>query len=306
MRVGITGGSGFIGSHVVDKLRDKGHEVVVYDIKESHRKDVEHVNLDILNIKDIIEKTKNLDAIYHLAAVANVNDAYADPIFATKLNIVGTTNILEAARQNKIGRTILASTVWVYGGCVTNQVTEDSPFYMPGAGHLYTTSKIASEFLCHDYKELYDVDFTILRYGIPYGPRARVGTVMPIFLRKVFAGEPLTIHGDGKQFRNFLYVEDLAEGNVAALKEIAKNKTYNLPGKRPVSVLEIAETIRDLLEGVRDVKIEFVPARPGDYKGKTVHGELAKNELSWEPKIEFREGMKRYIEWYKSNVANTK
>jgi UDP-glucose 4-epimerase len=214
------------------------------------------------------------------------------------LNIVGTANILEAARHNKIKRVFLASTVWVYSGCRDNNVSEDSPFYLSGAGHIYTSSKIASEFLCQDYYNLYKQSFTILRYGIPYGPRMREELVIPVFLRKAFAGEPITISGDGSQYRNFIYVEDLAQAHVSALDARAENQVYNLEGPTKITVRDIAETIDRLLGG--GVKIVYTPARLGDYGGKEVSAEKARRELGWEPKTSFEEGMRKTIEWYRA------
>jgi UDP-glucose 4-epimerase len=147
------------------------------------------------------------------------------------------------------------------------------------------------------------MEVTILRYGIPYGPRARDGAVIPIFVRKAINGEPLTIAGDGLQFRKFIYVEDLAEGNVLALKNIGKNKIYNLDGKEKVTIKQIAETVKKI---IGDVKIEFTPARPGDFSGKEVSSDLAKKELNWEPKISFEEGVRRYIKWYNEREEKRK
>ena len=297
MKSGVTGGSGFIGSHVVDKLKDAGHDVKVFDIKPPHRSDVEYCECDILDLDKILAETKDLDYMFHLAAVSNVNVAYDDPILAVKLNAEGTTNFLEACRKNDIKRFLFASTVWVYAGAVTSEVTEDSPFYMPGAGHIYTSTKIAGEMFCNDFHKLYGVDYTILRYGIPYGPRARAGTIIPIFIERALKGDPLSIFGDGAQYRNFIYVEDLADGNIAALKDEGKNQIYNLEGMRPISVKEVAETVQKLVgEGV---KIEYKEARPGDYGGKFVSMGKAKRELDWEPEVDFEEGMQRYIDWYK-------
>ncbi|MFC1901632.1 NAD-dependent epimerase/dehydratase family protein [Chloroflexota bacterium] len=297
MKIGVTGGSGFIGSHIVDKLIERGFEVRVLDNRPPHRPDVEYLRTDLTDYSGVLHATEALDYLYHLAAVSNVNDAFAQPIYAVELNAVGTVHILEAARHNRLKRVLFASTVWVYGGAREDNVSEDSPFYMPGAGHVYTSTKIASELFCHDYWELYKVPFTILRYGIPYGPRARAGAVIPEFVKKAFGGEPLTITGDGSQYRNFIYVEDLAEGNVDTLQDVAQNQTYNLEGERPITIKEVAETIQRLMGG--KVRIEYLPARPGDYRGKVVSSEKAHQELGWQPKVDFEEGMKRYIEWYK-------
>jgi UDP-glucose 4-epimerase len=299
VKIAVTGGSGFIGSHVVDKLVEAGHEVLVLDYHvRPHRSDVTYADVDIVEFSSVLNATKECDYVFHLAAVSNVNHAFAQPVYTAKLNAVGTVNVLEAARHNGIRRVFFASTVWVYSGCRDNDVHEGSPFYMPGAGHIYTSTKIAAEFFCHDYWQLYKVPFTILRYGIPYGPRMREELVIPIFLRKALSGQPITISGDGSQYRNFIYVEDLATAHILVLDEKAVNQTYNLEGPRKITVREIAETIDRLLGG--GVKIEYTPARPGDYKGKEVSAEKARTELGWEPKVDFEEGMRRTLEWYRA------
>ena len=299
MNVGVIGGSGFIGSHVVDKLIEQGHEVTVFDIMKPHRTDVRHLYIDITNLsKTAVALTGDYDAVYLLAAMADVNDVYKNPVEAGEINILGVANVLEAARRNEIERVIFASTVWVYGLSSEREVDESTPLHIEKADHVYTSSKIAAELYCQSYKRLYNQNFTILRYGIPYGPRARGGTVVAIFVKKALNGEPLTIFGDGAQYRDFIYVEDLAEGNVAALKEVAKNETYNLEGLRPITVRVVAETVKKL---IGNVEIEYKEERPGDFEGKDVSAEKVKKELGWEPKVDFEEGVKRYIEWYKQN-----
>lgn len=298
MRCAVTGGSGFIGSHVVDKLIAEGHEVVVLDYRvKPHRDDVEHADVDIVNFAAVLSATKDCDVIFHLAAVSDVGHAFKQPVYCVELNIQGTANILEAARHNGIQRVVLASTVWVYAGARETDVHEDSPFYMPGAGHIYSSTKIASELLCHDYSQLYDQDFTILRYGIPYGPRMRDALLIPIFLRKAFGGEPLTVAGDGKQFRNFVYVEDLAEAHLKCLGDHGRNQIFNLEGGEKVTVLQVAETIKRHLGD--SVEIAHVPARPGDYAGKEVSRAKSEDVLGWQAKTSFDEGMRRTIEWYR-------
>ena len=158
---------------------------------------------------------------------------------------------------------------------------------------------MSSEYYCQSYSRLYGVPVTVLRYGIPYGPRARDGAVVPIFVQKAFRGEPLTVAGDGSQFRKFVYVEDLAEGKVLALKPIAANKIYNLDGTERVTIRQIAETVQTI---VGDVRIETIPARPGDFAGKEVSSELAKRELGWVPKVGFTEGVRRYVAWYRGRL----
>jgi UDP-glucose 4-epimerase len=303
MRVAVTGGSGFIGSHVVDHLRSAGHEVIVIDHRvKPHRDDVLFEDVDILDLAAVQRATQGCEIVYHLAAVSNVNYALKYPVYTVDLNITGTVNVLEAARQNGARRVLFASTVWVYTGSRgEGPLTEDSPFHIPDAGHIYTTSKIAGEMIFHNYASLYKQPFTILRYGIPYGPRMREELVIPIFVRKAFAGQPLTIQGDGRQYRNYIYIDDLAAAHMLALRPEAENQVYNLEGPWPVSVKEVAETIRKILGGT--VKIESIPARPGDYGGRTVSADKAEKELGWTAKVPFEEGMRRYIAWYREQGA---
>jgi len=188
--------------------------------------------------------------------------------------------------------------VWVYNGVPDGVPADESvPFHLGGAGHIYTSTKMACEMLCHNYATLYDLPFTVLRYGVPYGPRMREELLIPVFLRKALRGEPLTVAGDGKQFRKFVYVRDLADAHVVAMGERAENETYNLEGSRSVSVLEVAERIREHVGP--QVRIEFVPERAGDFGGKEVTGEKAKRELGWEPRVDFEDGLARTVAWFR-------
>jgi UDP-glucose 4-epimerase len=263
------------------------------------RSDVEYYHGSLLDLEALRMAMSGIDAAFHLAAVADVKDVHNEPHYAESINVRGTINVLEAARKAGLQRVIYGSTTWVYSEVTdTAIVDEQTPLRAPS--HLYTATKIASEYYCQCYSKLYGLPVTILRYGIPYGPRARDGAVVPIFVGKALRGEPLTIAGDGSQYRKFVYVEDLAEGNVLALMSVAKNRIYNLDGTEKVTIRQIAETIQRLLG---DVRIEYVPARPGDFSGKEISSELAKRELGWEPKTPFEEGVRRYIEWYKARRA---
>jgi UDP-glucose 4-epimerase len=299
MKIAVTGGSGFIASHVVDHLIAAGCEVVVIDHRiKPHRHDVQFEDIDILNLSALIQATKRCDYIFHLAAVSNVNYAHKYPVYTVDLNINGTANVLEAARLNGIRRVFFASTVWIYTGTRGHGLlSEEEPFYLPDAGHIYTTSKIASEMIIHNYWQLYEQPFTILRYGIPYGPRMREELVIPIFIRKALRAEPIVIQGDGGQYRNYVYIDDLARAHVLAMSAQAENQVYNLEGSEKVSITDVARTIDKVLGG--GVRIEHMPARPGDYAGKEISAKKVFEELEWEPKVRFEEGMKRTIEWFK-------
>jgi len=300
MNVGVIGGSGFIGSHIVDKLVAQGHEVTVLDMMKPHRPDVGHMHIDITDhARCVIPLAGGYDAVYLLAAVANVNDVAKIPVETGQVNIMGVANVLEAARRLDIKRVILSSTVWVYEAAREQNVDENTPLAIDKVNHVYTASKIAAEMYCQSYQKLYGMLFTILRYGIPYGPRARRGTVLETFVRRALAKQPLVIQGDGLQYRKFVYVEDLADGNVAALQPQAANQTYNLEGNQAVTIKEIAETVRKY---IGKVEIKYEAARPGNYEGKNVSNQKAKRELGWEPKTSFDEGVRKFIEWFKATA----
>jgi UDP-glucose 4-epimerase len=295
MRALVTGGSGFIGSHVVDKLAEKGVRVRILDTVPPHRDDVERYDVSLLDFDRLRPAMNGVDVVFHLGAIADVKQAAEDPLYTDLINTRGTINVLEAARRAGVRRVIYGSTTWVYSDTNGSLLDEDNLLGAPS--HIYTATKLASEHYCHAYSRLYKLPFTILRYGIPYGPRARPGAVVPIFVQKALQGDPLTIAGDGQQYRKFVYVEDLAEGNVLALKSVAENRVYNLEGSEKVTIRQIAETIQRILGRV---EIKYVDGRPGDFSGKEISNRRALDELGWEPKVSFEEGVRRYIEWFQS------
>jgi UDP-glucose 4-epimerase len=299
-KVAVTGGSGFIGSHVVDALVESGHQVTVIDHRvRPHRADVGFEDVDLMDLSSVLAATKGMEHVFHLAAVSNVNYAHKYPVYTTALNVIGTAHVMEAARINGAKRVYLASTVWVYNGAPNGKPADESvPFYLEGAGHIYTSTKMASEMIVHNYHQLYQVPFTILRYGIPYGPRMREELLIPIFLKKALSGQPLSVAGKGNQFRKFVYVRDMADAHVLAMSDTAANQTYNLEGRRQVTILEVAEGIKKLVGD--HVRIEFTPERPGDFSGKEISAEKAGRELKWRPTVEFEEGLKRTVEWFRS------
>ena len=178
-------------------------------------------------------------------------------------------------------------------------LTEEAPLHLPSAGHLYTSSaRSPASWSSHNFAELYDVPFTILRYGIPFGPRMREELVIPRFVSKAFDGEPITINGDGSQFRNYVYVEDMADAHLLCLGDIGKNEVFNLEGREPISIRRITESIQQILG--RPIAIEFLPDRPGDFYGKEVSADKARDVLGWRASTPFDDGLSRYINWYRA------
>src|SRR6266571_1051930 len=262
MKVLVTGGSGFIGSHVIDRLSAHGHEPRNFDLVLSpyHDGDLEQVTGDLLDLEAVRSALRGCDAAVHLAAVADVNDVVADPARAELVNDRGTGVLLEAARAEGIARVLYASTVWVYGNANgVGPVDEDS--HLPLPGHLYTATKLAGEMYCTSYGALWGLEHTILRFGIPYGPRARPATVVAAFVARAPA---------------------------------AAGRIYNLVGDESVSVREIAETVREL---VADVPIVHAPDRPGDLRPAEISGARAAQELGWRARTPFADGVRRYVDW---------
>ena len=298
MKIAVTGGSGFIGSHVVDQLADAGHDVLVLDWQRpQYAGHVAHRAVDVVDLDALTHALHGVDVVYHLAGASDVDEAWKDPLGTVRLNVQGTATVAEAARRNDVRRVIFASTVWVYGATIGDSpLGESAPVNLADAGHIYTSTKLAGEMVLHSFAELYDLRFTILRYGIPYGPRMRDALVIAKFVQRALAGQPLTIAGDGLQVRNFVYVEDLARAHVLALGDAAQNEVLALDGSVPVTIREIAETVVELVG--TPVRIERVPARPGDYAGRAISTERAAELLGWRATTPFREGVRQYLDWY--------
>jgi UDP-glucose 4-epimerase len=292
----VTGGSGFIGSHVVDRLRVAGYTPRIFDCRPSPwHDDVQTVIGDLLRADDVLAAARGCVGICHLGAAADVGEVFKHPGPATVLNTTGTLNVLEAARELDIKRVVYASTVWVYSDVEADVVDEDT--LLPPPAHLYTAGKLSGELLCHSYAELYKLEPTILRFGIPYGPRARPAAVIPQFVDKAVRGIPLSIAGSGDQERAFVYVEDLAEGVVRGLQPEAAGRIYNLAGDEITTIRGLADIVN---ETVAPVEVLHTDGRAGDLKGSTISNARATSELGWSASTPLRDGVQAYAAWLKA------
>lgn len=293
----VTGGSGFIGSHVVDRLVADGHVPRILDLRPSPwRDDVEVVLGDIRQPDDVCRAMRGCDAVCHLAAAADVAQVHERPAWATEVNGMGTLNVLEAARELDVGRVVYTSTVWVYSDVVGAAADED--VLLPPPAHLYTAGKLAGELYCRSYEALFGLATTTVRLGIAYGPRARPTAVIPRFVEHALAGEPLTVASTGQQERSFTYVEDLADGVVRALvAPAAAGRTYNLASDETTTIRALAELVR---EEIADTPIVHGASRAGDLRGARIDSSRAERELGWRATTTLREGIRRYAEWRRS------
>ena len=292
MRCLVTGGSGFIGSHLVQKLQEAGHDVAVLDVRKP-KFDVEWLEHDVRT--ELNGQLRGVDNVYHLAAVANARKSFENPCLAYAINVQGTLNILHAALRADVQRVFLASTSWVAGAQVDATVEESTPFNLSDTNTIYGATKLSQEMAFYSFRsEFKGPDYTILRYGIPYGERMWKGLVVRAFMDMAEATGTINIMGDGKQYREFLYVKDLCEAHVLALDPIAKNKIYNLTGDRPITVEELAKEVIRFFPA----EIEYIPQARVEPKLKRIKNDLAKTELGWNPGTPLEDGVQKCHAWW--------
>ena len=277
----ITGGSGFIGSYVVDALVENKYKVTILDLNQPKRKDVKFIQGSILDKSIIRSALKNINIIFHLAAVSDITKVKEIPLKTIKTNILGTTFLLEGARNANIDRFVFASSIYSYGA----------------AGNLYTTSKTASELIIKNYKLIYGQKFTILRYATAYGPRNREVDAVSIFVRRALKNLDLIIHGNGQQKRNYIYAEDLGYGSLFALEKKATNKIITLVSKRDTKIIDLARMIIKITKSKSKIFFDKKKRRLDDFTSvfsyKSNH---EKNLMIWRPKYSLEKGLKKYIE----------
>ena len=250
MRICVVGGSGFLGSHVADQLSAGGHDVVIYDRRPSpwlQSSQSMYVG-DLLVFESLKEAVKGCDAVYNFAALADLNDALAKPLETVNINVLGNVNVLEACRLQGVKRFIYASTVYVYSR----------------EGGFYRCSKQASEHYVEEYQQVYSLDYTILRYGSLYGPRADQSNGLYRIVKKALETGILRYEGSPESLREYIHVEDAARASVVALNEDFRNQSVVLTGQEPMRVFDLLEMLAEIL-GLKN-PIEFTPSeQPGHY-----------------------------------------
>ena len=277
----ITGGSGFIGSYVVDALVENKYKVTILDLNQPKRKDVKFIQGSILDKSIIRSALKNINIIFHLAAVSDITKVKEIPLKTIKTNILGTTFLLEGARNANIDRFVFAGSIYSYGA----------------AGNLYTTSKTASELIIKNYKLIYGQKFTILRYATAYGPRNREVDAVSIFVRRALKNLDLIIHGNGQQKRNYVYAEDLGYGSLFALEKKATNKIITLVSKRDTKIIDLARMIIKITKSKSKIFFDKKKRRLDDFTSVfSYKSDHEKNLMIWRSKYSLEKGLKKYIE----------
>jgi len=282
MRGVVTGGSGFLGSHVADGLAAAGHDVTVFD--QAHTDRHRSVRGDLLDVGALRAVLKGPEFVCHLGAIGDVYLAAEKPALAAAVNVTGTANVCDAALAEGVGRVVVASTWEVYGTPKYQPLDEAHPC---DPDHPYNITKLAGERMALAYGHLKQLPVLALRLGTAYGARMRPNSVFSIFIRKALAGEPIVIQGSGQQGRQFTHASDVARGFVAALTKGELGVPYNLVSDRLVTIRELAE----LVTKIAPTELTYGEPRPGDVPSALVSNEKVKRELGWAPQIDFEDGL---------------
>jgi UDP-glucose 4-epimerase len=298
----VTGGAGFIGSHIVDKLIELGHEVVVIDNESSEVHECFYYNdkakyyiLDIANYEDTRYLYDDVNFVFHCAAESRIQPAIENPLLAVRTNTLGTATVLQCAREAGVKRVMYSSTSSGYGLKNTPPLSEDMP---DDCLNPYSVSKVSGEKMCKMYTDLFGLDTVIFRYFNVYGPREPLkgpyAPVVGLFLRQKSFGQALTIVGDGTQRRDFTHVDDVVNANILAMQHAdlyAGNQTYgkvyNVGTGRNHSVLELARMISDT--------VRFIPPRIGEAYITLADNDKIRNTFDWEPTKKIEDYIKERV-----------
>jgi len=272
MKVIVFGGSGFLGSHVVDVLLERGYEVVVFDLKPSPylKKAGTMVVGDVMDQKAVDGVVKGADAVYNFAGIADIDKAKIDPVETVRQNILGNSMILDACRKNKIGRFLFASSVYVYSN----------------SGSFYRTSKRSCEYIIEDYQKAYGLNFTIMRYGSLYGPRADEKNWIHSILQQALNEGKITREGDGEELREYIHVHDAARISVDMLDEQHSNKHVMITGNHVIKIKDLLIMVREIFNN--KIEIVYVPSSEEEHYEITPY--------SFNPKIAKRVVSNSYLD----------
>ena len=311
MKMLITGGAGFMGSHLCEKYTKEGHTVLCLDnFMNGNLINIRHllnyrnfklINGDIRNF-DLLEKImRDIDVIFHLAAQIHVDRSIVEPQLTYEVNVLGTQNILEAARVYDIVKVIYTSTSEVYGSAQYVPMDENHPLDAP---HPYGASKIAADRMCYAYVNTYGMNIYIMRPFNTFGPKQKdsgYGGVISIFVKRVLGGMPPIIYGDGHQTRDYIYIKDV----VSAFDSILN---YNEPVAEPINfgsgkeirIVDLANEIIRLCGKEKTIKPVHVEPRPGEVRRLVAKVSKAEELLGWCPEYELEDGLREFIDWYKN------
>ncbi len=313
MRILVTGGAGFIGSHLVEKLLADGNDVVIlddfndfYDPQIKHAniagfaKDVTVCHVDLRDgaaVRDLFHREK-VDAIAHLAARAGVRPSIQHPQLYYDTNVSGTLHLLEAARVTGVERFVFASSSSVYGASKTVPFSEDQ--HLTQTLSPYGATKVAGEFLCSTYSHLYQMRVVALRYFTVYGPRQRPDLAIHQFTRRIYDSQPIDQFGDGTTRRDYTYIDDVIQGTMAALEyEGPRYDIFNLGENETIQLKELISAIEDALG--KKAKVNRLPEQPGDMPLTCADISKARKLLGYNPTTKFSKGLPRFVKWFLSS-----
>ena len=313
MRILVTGGAGFIGSHLAERLVSSGHCVsIVDDLNDFYSPEVKRANLNAVRAAGPVEfhwcDIRNVDAmdrivgsfqpeaIFHLAARAGVRPSLEQPLLYEETNVKGTLILLEAARRNSVKKFVFASSSSVYG--IANRVPfrEDDPVHCPISP--YAATKLAAEKFCFTYSHLYRLPVVCLRFFTVYGPRQRPDLAIHKFARLIEAGRPVPFFGDGSSGRDYTYIDDAVSGLLAALSYDTRFEIFNIGNSRPVKLTELVSTLEAALG--KPAVLERRPDQPGDVPLTFADISKAGRLLGYQPRTSFEDGIRKFVEWMRA------
>jgi nucleoside-diphosphate-sugar epimerase len=310
VKVLVTGGAGFIGSNLVKRLSQDGHEVTVLDnLLSGYRcnldpfPEVRFVEGDVRDEAAVADAIKGAQIVFHLAASVSNKRSIDHPIMDAEINVIGTLRILEAARQNGVRKIVTSSSAGIFGELKTIPIREDHALEPDSP---YGCTKLCQEKECLAYAKLYDIEAVCLRYFNVYGPNQRFdayGNVIPIFAFNMLRGETLTIFGDGEQTRDFINVHDVVQANIKAAYANGFSGAFNLGSGGRITI----NTLVDLLQAVSGIEPKIVhgPPRPGDVRDSVADISAARKAFGFEPIVSLHEGLKEYMDWVKEEAKRS-